>query len=80
MTTPARYSDDVGFTIPAQGVTCWNGEAMHGTGFKDLDQTRKGPRRPPRRPRPTPPTWPGCSAMTAIRQSGNLLRQERNPV
>jgi multimeric flavodoxin WrbA len=31
--------NDVGFTIPAQGVTYWNGEAMHGTDYKDLDQT-----------------------------------------
>lgn len=29
---------DVGFTIPAQGVTYWNGEAMHGTDYQDLDQ------------------------------------------
>jgi hypothetical protein len=25
--------------IPAQGVTYWNGEAMHATDFKDLDET-----------------------------------------
>lgn len=31
--------NDVGFTVPAQGVTYWNGEAMHGTDFKDLDET-----------------------------------------
>jgi multimeric flavodoxin WrbA len=31
--------NDVGFTIPAQGVTYWNGEAMHSTDFKDLDKT-----------------------------------------
>lgn len=29
--------NDVGFTIPAQGVTYWNGEAMHGTDYQDLD-------------------------------------------
>jgi multimeric flavodoxin WrbA len=34
--------NDVGFTIPAQGVTYWNGEAMHGTDFKDLDETPEG--------------------------------------
>lgn len=28
---------DVGFTIPAQGVTYWNGEAMHSTDYQDLD-------------------------------------------
>jgi multimeric flavodoxin WrbA len=31
--------NDVGFSIPAQGATYWNGEAMHGTDYKDLDQT-----------------------------------------
>ncbi|WP_109471922.1 flavodoxin family protein [Ornithinimicrobium cavernae] len=31
--------NDMGFTIPAQGVTYWNGEAMHGTDYKDLDET-----------------------------------------
>jgi multimeric flavodoxin WrbA len=30
---------DVGFTIPAQGVTYWNGEAMGGTDYQDLDST-----------------------------------------
>ena len=30
---------DVGFTIPAQGGTYWNGEAMQKTDFKDLSQT-----------------------------------------
>ena len=30
---------DVGFTIPAQGVTYWNGEAMGGTDYQDLDET-----------------------------------------
>ena len=31
--------NDVGFTVPAQGMTYWNGEAMHSTDFKDLDTT-----------------------------------------
>lgn len=31
--------NDVGFTIPAGGVTYWNGEAMHGTDYKDLGST-----------------------------------------
>lgn len=31
--------NDVGFTIPAQGCVYWNGEAMHSTDYKDLDQT-----------------------------------------
>ena len=31
--------NDVGFSIPAQGVTYWNGEAMHGIDYNDLDET-----------------------------------------
>lgn len=30
---------DVGFTIPAQGVTYWNGEAMGSVDYKDLPET-----------------------------------------
>lgn len=29
--------NDIGFSIPAQGCTYWNGEAMQGTDYKDLD-------------------------------------------
>ncbi len=32
---------DVGFTIPAQAVTYWNGEAMHATDYQDLESTPK---------------------------------------
>lgn len=31
--------NDVGFTLPAQAVTYWVGEAMHGIDYNDLDQT-----------------------------------------
>ena len=31
--------NDVGFTIPAQGATYWNGEAMQGGDYIDLDET-----------------------------------------
>ncbi len=31
--------NDVGFTIPAQGGTYWNGEAMHTTDYLELDET-----------------------------------------
>ena len=31
--------NDVGFTVPAQGGTYWNGEAMHTVDYKDLDET-----------------------------------------
>jgi len=30
---------DVGFSIPSQGGTYWNGEAMHTIDYKDLDET-----------------------------------------
>jgi multimeric flavodoxin WrbA len=31
--------DDVGYTIPAQGGTYWNGEAMNTTDYLDLDKS-----------------------------------------
>lgn len=31
--------NDVGYTIPAQGGTYWNGEAMQKTDYNDLDET-----------------------------------------
>ncbi|HWD02114.1 MAG TPA: NAD(P)H-dependent oxidoreductase [Amycolatopsis sp.] len=31
--------NDTGFTIPAQGSTYWNGEAMQGGDYQDLDET-----------------------------------------
>jgi multimeric flavodoxin WrbA len=31
--------NDVGYTIPSQGGTYWNGEAMHSTDYNDLDET-----------------------------------------
>jgi multimeric flavodoxin WrbA len=31
--------NDVGFTIPSQGSVYWNGEAMSGVDYKDLDST-----------------------------------------
>jgi multimeric flavodoxin WrbA len=31
--------DDIGFTVPAQGAVYWNGEAMSGVDYKDLDET-----------------------------------------
>jgi len=31
--------NDVGFTIPAQGGTYWNGEAMQTTDYRELEQT-----------------------------------------
>ncbi|KIA62408.1 flavodoxin family protein [Nocardia vulneris] len=29
--------NDIGFSVPAQGCTYWNGEAMGGTDYQDLD-------------------------------------------
>ncbi|MFF2225411.1 flavodoxin family protein [Streptomyces globisporus] len=31
--------NDIGFSLAAQAVTYWVGEAMHGTDFQDLDET-----------------------------------------
>jgi len=31
--------NDVGFSIPSQGGTYWNGEAMHTIDYKDLEET-----------------------------------------
>jgi multimeric flavodoxin WrbA len=31
--------NDTGFSIPAQGCTYWNGEAMQGTDYQDLEST-----------------------------------------
>lgn len=33
--------NDVGFSVPAQGSTYWNGEAMQGGDYQDLDETPK---------------------------------------
>ncbi|MBW8871795.1 MAG: flavodoxin, partial [Leifsonia sp.] len=31
--------NDVGFSIPSQGSTYWNGDAMGSVDYKDLDET-----------------------------------------
>ncbi|HEX2299372.1 MAG TPA: hypothetical protein VHH34_12810 [Pseudonocardiaceae bacterium] len=31
--------DDIGFTIPAQGSTYWNSEAMNPVDYQDLEKT-----------------------------------------
>jgi multimeric flavodoxin WrbA len=31
--------NDIGFTVPANGAVYWNGEAMSGTDYKDLEET-----------------------------------------
>jgi len=59
--------NDVGFTIPAQGVTYWNGEAMHAIDYKDLDAT----------PEVTAATTRTVAANGA--HLAHLLRQQRYP-
>jgi multimeric flavodoxin WrbA len=59
--------NDVGYTIPAQGGTYWNGEAMQTTDYKDLQTTRE----------------PTASAMSAAAANAvhvvNLLRSRAYP-
>jgi len=31
--------NDIGFTLPAQGATCWNAEAMNPRDYEDLEET-----------------------------------------
>jgi hypothetical protein len=59
--------NDVGFTIPAGGVTYWNGEAMHTVDYQDLDEV-------PERVATTTATVAGNAAHLA-----RLLRAERYP-
>ena len=33
---------DIGFTIPANGMAYWVGEAMHGTDYNDLEESPEG--------------------------------------
>lgn len=58
---------DVGFTIPAQGVVYWNGEAMHGTDYKDLDST------------PEKVAQATMTASTNAAHLAGLLREQRYP-
>ncbi|MFF1572229.1 flavodoxin family protein [Leifsonia sp. NPDC058292] len=37
--------NDVGFSIPSQGATYWNGEAMGSVDYKDLDETPESVKR-----------------------------------
>lgn len=50
---------DVGFTIPSQGSTYWNGEAMHTVDYKDLEQT---------------PEQTATATATAARNAAHLAR------
>jgi multimeric flavodoxin WrbA len=59
--------NDVGFTIPAGGVTYWNGEAMHKVDYQDLAET-------PDEVRSTTKTLAGNAAHLA-----RLLKADRYP-
>jgi multimeric flavodoxin WrbA len=59
--------NDVGFTIPAQGGTYWNGEAMHTVDYKDLDAV----------PEETASATAGLAASAA--HLAKLLRGNRYP-
>ena len=54
--------NDVGFSIPAQGATYWNGEAMQTVDYKDLDET---------------PESVASSTATAAANAAHLARQLR---
>ena len=60
--------NDVGFTIPAQGSTYWNGEAMQTTDYKDLDEV----------PEPVAKTTAGV-ARNAVHLAGALRAQQFPP-
>ncbi|MBT2486888.1 MULTISPECIES: flavodoxin family protein [unclassified Microbacterium] len=60
--------NDVGFTIPAQSSVYWNGEAMQGVDYKDLDEV---------------PETVAAATATATRNAAHLarvLRNQRYPV
>lgn len=61
--------NDVGFTIPAGGVTYWNGEAMQGKDYKDLNETPKATAAATKPPRPMLSTWLGCSKRSNTRRA-----------
>ncbi|WP_410586955.1 flavodoxin family protein [Amycolatopsis sp. lyj-23] len=59
--------NDVGFTVPAQGATYWNGEAMQGGDYQDLDET---------------PEAVASTNATLVRNAvhlANLLREQQYP-
>jgi multimeric flavodoxin WrbA len=59
--------DDIGYSIPAQGSVYWNGEAMQGVDYQDLDET----------PEPVVAVT-GTAARNAAHLAG-LLRESRYP-
>ncbi|MEV7099410.1 NAD(P)H-dependent oxidoreductase [Amycolatopsis sp. NPDC051045] len=60
--------NDTGFTVPAQGATYWNGEAMQGGDYQDLEET---------------PEAVASTNATLVRNAvhlANLLRAQQYPV
>ena len=55
--------NDIGFTIPAQGSTYWNGEAMQSKDYKDLDEV---------------PEAIGSATSAAARNAAHLANALRN--
>lgn len=55
--------NDVGYTIPSQSSVYWNGEAMHTTDYKDLDET---------------PEKVAAATATAARNASHLARVLRD--
>jgi multimeric flavodoxin WrbA len=52
---------DCGFTLPANGMTYWVGEAMQSKNYTNSRPLRRRSRWRPRWPPPTPRIWRGCS-------------------
>jgi NAD(P)H-dependent FMN reductase len=59
--------NDIGFTIPAQGCTYWNDEAMGSRDFNDLDESPKRSRASLRRRRATQSISRNCCNDSPIR-------------
>lgn len=59
--------NDIGFSIPAQGATYWNGEAMQSKDYNDLDEVPEAVAR-----------TTAVAARNAVHLA-NLLRGEKYP-
>ena len=49
----------IGYSIPAQGCTCWNGAAMETAGYNDLDEVPDQISSATGAPPAMPPIWRG---------------------
>ena len=59
--------NDIGYTIPAQGCTYWNGEAMQSTDYNDLDEV------------PEPVASATAAAARNAAHLANVLREQQYP-